>query len=127
MATELNEHGVTSLTLYPGGAVTEIASFPGGETPTFTGRSVAALLYDTQEDDLAKFNGKVVLTMELALKHGFKDVSGSLPDGPFSGEESAKNVRATLSKTPVQYSIENTLPNPKETNSSDAAGLFPGA
>ena len=127
MATELNEHGVTSLTLYPGGAVTEIASFPGGETPTFTGRSVAALLYDTQEDDLAKFNGKVVLTMELALKHGFKDLSGSLPDGPFSGEESAKNVRATLSKTPVQYSIEDTLPNPNETNNSDAAGLFPGA
>ena len=65
--------------------------------------------------------------MELALKHGFKDLSGSLPDGPFSGEESAKNVRATLSKTPVQYSIEDTLPNPNETNSSDAAGFFPGA
>jgi dehydrogenase/reductase SDR family protein 1 len=127
MATELNEHGVKSLTLYPGGAVTEIARFPGGETPTFTGRSVAALLYDTPEDDLANLNGKVVLTMELALKHGFTDLSGALPDGPYSGEESAKNVRTTLSKTPVQYSVDDELPNPNETNSSDAAGLFPGA
>jgi dehydrogenase/reductase SDR family protein 1 len=127
MATELNEHGVKSLTLYPGGAVTEIARFPGGETPMFTGRSVAALLYDTPEDELAKLNGKVVLTMELALKHGFTDLSGVLPDGPFSGEESAKTVRAALSKTPVQYSVDDVLPDPNETNSSDAASLFPGA
>ena len=127
MATELGEYGVKSLTLYPGGAVTEIAQFPGGETPTFTGRSVAALLHDTPEEDLANLNGKVVLTMELALKHGFTDLTGALPDGPFSGEDSARNVRAAISKTPVQYSVDDALPDPNETNSSDAAGLFPGA
>jgi len=127
MAAELHEHGVRSLTLYPGGAVTEIASFPGGETPIFTGRSIAALLYDTPEDDLTDLNGRVVLTMELALKHGFTDLSGDLPDGPFSGQESAKNVRDSLSKTPFQYSLGDSLPNPDESNSAEAAGLFPGA
>ena len=44
MAAELATHGVSSVTLYPGGAVTETANFPGGETPTFAGRAVAALL-----------------------------------------------------------------------------------
>ena len=44
MAAELKPHGVKAVTLYPGGAVTETAAFPGGETPIFTGRAVAALL-----------------------------------------------------------------------------------
>ncbi len=126
MAAELKAHGVSSLTLYPGGAVTEIAQFPGGETPAFTGRAVASLLHDTPEDELSVLNGKVVLTMELALKHGFTDVSGSLPDGPFSSKESAEGVRAALMNTPVQYTRDGEMPNPDETNNPDAAGFFPG-
>ncbi len=65
--------------------------------------------------------------MEVALKHGITDLTGALPDGSFSGEEPARNVRAAISKTPVQYSVDDALPDPNETNGSDAAGLFPGA
>lgn len=126
MATELNAHGVRSLTLYPGGAVTEVAQFPGGETPAFAGRAVAALLHDTPDDALTSLNGKVVLTMELALKHGFTDLSGALPDGPFSSQQAAENARAALMNTPFQYDRDGKIPNPDESNNPDAAGLFPG-
>jgi dehydrogenase/reductase SDR family protein 1 len=127
MATELNSHGVNSVTLYPGGGVTETTNFPGGETPTFTGRAVAALLSDTSEDELTQLNGKVILTMELALKHGFKDASGELPDGPFSSKENADGVRVSLNSSPFQYNGDGTIPNPNETNNLEIAKLFPGA
>lgn len=127
MAAELATHGVSSITLYPGGAVTETANFPGGETPTFAGRAVAALLMRTSSEELSLINGKVTFTMELALKHGFMDSSGKLPDGPFSGEEAALSMRAALGNTPFQYNLKAPMPDPKETNSKEAAGLFPGA
>ena len=126
MATELNSHGVNSVTLYPGGGVTEITNFPGGETPTFAGRAVAALVSDTSDDELTQLNGKVILTMELALKHGFKDVSDELPDGPFSSRENAEGVRVALNSTPIQYNEDGTIPNPNETNNLEMAKLFPG-
>ena len=127
MAAELATHGVSSVTLYPGGAVTETANFPGGETPTFAGRAVAALLMRTSTEELSLINGKVTFTMELALKHGFMDSSGKLPDGPFSSEEAASGMRAALDSTPFQYNSEAPMPDPNETNSIEAAGLFPGA
>ena len=114
------------MTLYPGGAVTETANFPGGETPTFTGRAVAALLMRTSSEDLSVINGKVTFTMELALKNGFKDSSGRLPDGPFSSEEAAAGMRAALGNTPFQYNPDAPMPDPNETNSREAAGFFPG-
>ena len=127
MAAELATHGVSSVTLYPGGAVTETANFPGGETPTFAGRAVAALLMRTSTEELSLINGKVTFTMELALKHGFMDSSGKLPDGPFSSEEAASGMRAALDSTPFQYNSEAPMPDPNETNSIEAAGFFPGA
>jgi len=126
MAAELAQHGVHSLTLYPGGAVTEVASFPGGETTVFAGRAVAALLSRTSTDELNRVNGKVVLTMEMALLHGFTDANGELPDGPFSSQEAAEGIRAALANTPVQYSSTGDLPDPNETNNTDIAGFFPG-
>ena len=126
MAAELTTHGVSSVTLYPGGAVTETANFPGGETPTFAGRAVAALLMRTSSEDLSLINGKVTFTMELALKNGFKDSSGKLPDGPFSSEEAAAGMRAALGNTPFQYNSDAPMPDPNETNSKEAAGFFPG-
>ena len=127
MAAELNAFGVASVTLYPGGAVTETANFPGGETPTFAGRSVAALLMRTSTDDLSVINGKVTFTMELALKNGFTDSTGKLPDGPFSSEDAAAGMRAALSDTPFQYNLDAMMPDPNETNSKEAADFFPGA
>ncbi|MFL2784552.1 MAG: SDR family NAD(P)-dependent oxidoreductase, partial [Dehalococcoidia bacterium] len=62
MAAELKPHGVHAVTLYPGGAVTEIAAFPDGETPVFTGRAVASLLNKATEKDLSRYSGKVVQT-----------------------------------------------------------------
>ena len=50
VATELKGTGVTCVTVWPGGAVTERTSFPGGETPAFTGRAVAALAAAGAED-----------------------------------------------------------------------------
>ena len=44
MATELKPYNVHAVTLYPGAGITEVTAFPGGETPVFTGRAVAALL-----------------------------------------------------------------------------------
>ena len=126
MAAELTTYGVSSVTLYPGGAVTETANFPGGETPTFAGRAVAALLMRTSSEDLSLINGKVTFTMELALKNGFKDSSGKLPDGPFSSEEAAAGMRAALGNTPFQYNSDAPMPDPNETNSKEAAGFFPG-
>ena len=87
----------------------------------------AALLMRTSSEELSLVNGKVAFTMELALKHGFMDSSGKLPDGPFSSEEPASGMRAALDNTPFQYNLKAPMPDPKETNSKEAAGLFPGA
>ena len=126
MAAELKPHGVHSITLYPGGAVTEIAAFPGGETTTFAGRAVAALLNRTSSEELDRINGKVIQTMELALQHGFTDASGSLPDGPFSSQKAAEGTRALLKNTPVQYNLDGALPDAGETNNPEVAAFFPG-
>ena len=127
MAAELLPHGIRAITLYPGGAKTEIASFPDGETPTFSGRSVATLLNRVPSKELDKMNGKVIQTMELAIKYGFTDASGELPVGPFSSKESAENSRKILSATPIQYNLDAELPNSSDTNNKEVAGFFPGA
>jgi len=127
MAAELKPHGVHAVTLYPGGAVTEIAAFPDGETPVFTGRAVASLLNKATEKDLSRYSGKVVQTVELALDYGFVDAGGEIPNGPFSGIESAKQCREAMNNPLTQYNLDADLPNTLETNNPDAAGLFPGA
>ena len=127
MAAELKPHNVHAVTLYPGGGVTEVAAFPGGETPVFTGRSVAALLNKATNEDLARMSGKVVQTAELAVKHGFTDVNGVMPEGDFSGVEAAKRCREVMSRPVIQYNMDAELQNPSETNNPGVAGLFAGA
>ena len=78
VATELKGTGVTCVTVWPGGAVTERTSFPGGETPAFTGRAVAALAAAGAEDLAAK-SGKVLLTCELGAEYDFVDATGERP------------------------------------------------
>jgi dehydrogenase/reductase SDR family protein 1 len=127
MAAELKPHGVQTITLYPGAAVTEVTAFPGGETAIFSGRAVAALLNKASKEDLAKLNGKVIHTAELAVDYGFTDTNGELPSGDFSGVEAAKRCRTIMSQPVVQYDLDAELPDPSETNNPDFAGLFPGA
>ena len=78
VATELKGTGVTCVTVWPGGAVTERTSFPGGETPALTGRAVAALAAAGAED-LAGKSGKVLLTCELGAEYDFVDATGERP------------------------------------------------
>ena len=126
MAAELKPHGVHAVTLYPGGAVTEIAAFPDGETPVFTGRAVGALLNKASKETLEGYSGKVVQTAELAVDYSFTDVSGEIPNGPFSGVEAAKRCREAMGQPLFQYNLDAELPDPTETNNAAAAGFFPG-
>ena len=127
MAAELKPHNVHAVTLYPGGGVTEVAAFPGGETPVFTGRSVASLLIKATNEDLVRMSGKVVQTAELAVDYGFTDINGGMPEGDFSGVEAAKIQREIMSKPLMQYDMDAELPDPSETNNPGIAGLFAGA
>ena len=127
MAAELKPYDVQAITLYPGAAVTEVTSFPGGESPIFSGRAVAALLNKATKEDLVKLNGKVIHTAELAVDYGFTDINGELPSGDFSGVEAANRCRDIMSKPVIQYNLDAELPDPSETNNPDFAGLFPGA
>ena len=127
MAVEFKPYDVHAVTLYPGGAVTEIAAFPDGETPVFTGRAVAALLNTATKEDLAQMNGKVVQTAELAVNYGFTDLNGELPKGPFSSIDAAKQCREAMSKPLIQYDREAELPDSSTTNNPDMAAMFPGA
>jgi len=127
MAAELKPYNVHAVTLYPGAGVTEVTSFPGGETPVFTGRSVAALLNKATKEDLTRMSGKVVQTAELAVDYGFTDINGGMPEGDFSGVEAAKIQREIMSKPLIQYDMDAELPDPSETNNPGIAGLFAGA
>ena len=51
----------------------------GAESQRFTGRAIAALAADRQV--LSK-SGRAISSRALADEYGFKDVDGTLPDGP---------------------------------------------
>merc|ERR1711920_24551 len=86
MAPDLKSVGVTAVSLWPGGTMTErIVSFMDGEamkktgrfeSPEFIGRSVVALAGDKE---VLRKAGKVVMPHELAVEYGFTEVDGSLP------------------------------------------------
>jgi NAD(P)-dependent dehydrogenase (short-subunit alcohol dehydrogenase family) len=83
MAVELKPHGVASVSLWPGVVKTERilrGEFPysteGAESPTFSGRAVAALAADPK---LLERTGKPLVVAELALEYGFTDIDGSQP------------------------------------------------
>jgi dehydrogenase/reductase SDR family member 1 len=83
MAHELNPHGVTVVSLYPGMVRTEsVMQFAAyldlrnSESPEFTGRVVAALAADP---DVARVSGQWMVVAALAAEYGIADVDGKQP------------------------------------------------
>ena len=83
MATELQPHGVTVVSLYPGMVRTEKVmeaaawlDLSNSESPDFIGRAVAALAAD---GEALRHTGKVLVAAALAQEYGFTDVDGKLP------------------------------------------------
>jgi NAD(P)-dependent dehydrogenase (short-subunit alcohol dehydrogenase family) len=82
MGHELQPHGVTAVSLYPGLVRTEAVLAAGvfdlsnSESPEFIGRAVAALAGDS---NLSRWNGSVVVAAALAAEYGFTDVDGRRP------------------------------------------------
>jgi NAD(P)-dependent dehydrogenase (short-subunit alcohol dehydrogenase family) len=91
---ELAEFGATAVALTPGWMRSEMmlenrgvseatwsegdpGHFGISETPTYTGRAVAALAADP---DVARFNQASLSSGQLAQEYGFTDVDGSTPD-----------------------------------------------
>ena len=127
MATELKNHNIKAITLHPGGAQTEVASFPDGESPKYVGRSILALCENADDNFLTKANGKTLLTAELANQFGFKedyDKDGSINNARL---EATKFFKETMSKPLTQYNLEAQLPNYTDSNNEGFANIFPGA
>jgi NAD(P)-dependent dehydrogenase (short-subunit alcohol dehydrogenase family) len=88
-AHELLPFSVAVVSLWPGLVLTERiqanrARIPGlarvrAESQRFTGRAVAALAADPE---VLRHTGRALASREVALLYGFRDVDGSLPDGP---------------------------------------------
>jgi dehydrogenase/reductase SDR family member 1 len=83
MAAELQPHGVTVVSLYPGMVRTEkvMASaawldLSNSESPEFIGRAVAALASDP---NVIRHTGKMLVAAALALDYGFSDTDGKRP------------------------------------------------
>ena len=83
MARDLRDHGVCSVSLYPGVVRTEKVlagelpySTEVSESPEFAGRVVTELLLDGQR---MKKTGKVHVVAELARDYGVLDVDGTQP------------------------------------------------
>lgn len=83
MAKELNGHGVTVVSLYPGLVRTERVmeaaqwlDLSNSESPEFVGRAVAALGNDP---DVHRHTGKILLAAQVAKDYGFTDVDGKKP------------------------------------------------
>ena len=81
-AVELEPHGITVVSLYPGLVRTEAVLAAGvfdlsnSESPEFVGRAIVALATDA---DVARWNGKSVQTAELARIYSFTDIDGRAP------------------------------------------------
>jgi NAD(P)-dependent dehydrogenase (short-subunit alcohol dehydrogenase family) len=83
MAAELQPHGVTVVSLYPGMVRTEkvMASaawldLSNSESPEFIGRAIAALASDP---DVIRHTGKILVAAAVALDCGFTDIDGKSP------------------------------------------------
>lgn len=95
MAVELKRRGVASVSLWPGAVQTELITqmiqsdkmspdmeginqkskdiFANGETTELSGRCIVHL---AQDKSLMSLTGKVLMTCDLALRYGFKDIDG---------------------------------------------------
>jgi len=84
MGRELKAHGITVISLWPGIVKTERLltdhrlgfDLANGESPTLSGRAVAAVAADPER--MAKTAQSLVVA-ELAREYGFTDVDGSVP------------------------------------------------
>jgi len=83
MAVELQPHGVTAVSLYPGMVRTEKVmeaaawlDLTNSESPEFIGRAVAALAGDP---DVIRHTGTVLVAASLAAEYGFTDIDGKTP------------------------------------------------
>jgi len=82
MAHELQPHGVTAVSLYPGLVRTEAVLAAGvfdlsnSESPEFIGRAVAALADDPR---VSRRSGSVLVAAALAEEYGFTDIDGRQP------------------------------------------------
>jgi len=83
MATELKQHNVAVVSLYPGMVRTEKVmeaaqwlDLSNSESPEFVGRAVAALSTDP---DLVRRSGQVLVVAALAQEYGFMDIDGKSP------------------------------------------------
>jgi dehydrogenase/reductase SDR family protein 1 len=85
MSRELKDHGVSVVSLWPGVVKTErLLAEPdrlgfdptNGESPTLSGRAVAAIAADANR--MTK-TGQAVVVAELAVEYGFTDVDGTVP------------------------------------------------
>lgn len=82
MAHELQQYGVTAVSLYPGLVRTEAVLAAGvfdlsnSESPEFIGRAVTALARDPQR---IRFSGAAVVAAALAAEYGFTDIDGKQP------------------------------------------------
>jgi dehydrogenase/reductase SDR family member 1 len=83
MAIELQPHGVTVVSLYPGLVRTEKVmeaaawlDLSNSESPDFIGRAVGALAADA---DVLRHTGKVLVAAALANEYGFTDLDGTTP------------------------------------------------
>jgi NAD(P)-dependent dehydrogenase (short-subunit alcohol dehydrogenase family) len=83
MSTELKEHGVAVISLYPGLVRTEKVmdsaawlDLGNSESPQFVGRAVAALAMDPR---IMERTGSVAVAAQLARDYGFDDIDGKRP------------------------------------------------
>jgi NAD(P)-dependent dehydrogenase (short-subunit alcohol dehydrogenase family) len=82
MARELEKHGVTVVSLYPGLVRTEavlaakVFDLSNSESPEYCGRAIAALATDA---DAKRWNGQTVTAALLGQEYGFSDIDGRTP------------------------------------------------
>jgi dehydrogenase/reductase SDR family protein 1 len=83
MASELQKHGITVVSLYPGLVRTEKVmaasawlDLSNSESPEFIGRTISALGSDP---NVLRHTGKVLVAAALALDYGFTDIDGKSP------------------------------------------------
>ena len=137
MAIELEPFNVKSITLSPvGGCVTEIVSFPDGESTDFVGRAAVALAEKASQEELKEMNGKLVFTAELAEKYEFFENGDTTGEINASRIKAAREMRKVISHPMFQYQTKRnllqynteTLPfNLSDSNTAEWADFFPGA
>jgi len=137
MAIKLEPYNVKSITLSPvSGCITEIVSFPDGESTDYVGKAALALAEEASHEELKEMNGKMIFTAELAEKYKFfenGDTTGEINNARI---KTARDNRKVMSQPMFQYQdIRNltqynaeTLPfKLSDSNSVEWADFFPGA